>query len=86
MSLSPSKTIMSTATAQSGPTKRVSGSPDPSGAGSASPDLSSVGLTSSDPPGEGSASPELWGSDLLSDKSKGPERGPHRFNHHRRAP
>jgi hypothetical protein len=47
--LSPPKIIMDATTAQSGPTERVLGSPDPSGARSASPNLSGAGPASSDP-------------------------------------
>jgi hypothetical protein len=56
--LSPPKIIVSTAMAQSGPTKRISGSFDPSGTYSFSPDLPGVGPASSDPPSEGSALPD----------------------------
>jgi hypothetical protein len=76
VNLSPSEIIMSVVAARSGPTKGVSGSPDPSGAGSASPD----------PSGAGPASPNPRESELLSDISEGPERGPRHLNHHGHAP
>jgi hypothetical protein len=67
--LSPSKIIVNAAMAQSSPTKRISGSPDPSGTRSASPNPSGAGPALSDPLGEGSVSPDPWGSDLLLEKS-----------------
>jgi hypothetical protein len=67
---------MSIVVAQSGPTKKVSGLPHPSGVGSASPDhlgegptspdLSSEGSASPNPSGIGSASPDPSGTDSAS--------------------
>jgi hypothetical protein len=59
--LNPPKIIVSRATAHFGPTKRISGSPNPSRACSALPDLSGVGLVSSDLLSEGFTSPDPRG-------------------------
>jgi hypothetical protein len=64
ISLNPSKIVMSVVAAQSG--LGVSGSPDPSGIGSASPD----------PSGAGPASPKLAGQTYSQTKAKAP-RGAH---------
>jgi hypothetical protein len=72
INLSPSGIIVSVVAARFGPTEGVSGSLDPSGAGPASPD----------PSGAGPASPDPLESELLSNRSEGPERGPRHLNHH----